>query len=416
MTAGTLRDLDSKAQAQLTTAEAIVQALAGQNDVAKALADAEIAAAEERFRIETGILDETLNNAKQQLNALLGIDEGVLSMEAALGQFGAATSALAQQAAAAAGAASQAAATAASSAASAMKEALSGLEASISSAIASAGSAPASKPSTIPATAPTGLPPGTPSGVAQSPGAILGASKYTDADLRAMGFDHADLLAYTQLSQQSGVQGGLDLIVGNILRQGDDALWATYGMQDLPTHTGPNGEVYGTLTDKTGKTYASMKEWADSFTNAQRAAAAEAWTNSAAGNGINSQELQAILQIGSTADRQLYWAGGSLDIGGFAARAAGIPGFAVGINRVPHDMLALIHEDEAVLPARFNPFNPNAPRLGGNDSTAEQLQELRRTVEQLVALMAANNDYTRRHADQFDKVTAGGNAMAMEAL
>lgn len=99
-----------------------------------------------------------------------------------------------------------------------------------------------------------------------------------------------------------------------------------------------------------------------------------------------------------------------------AARAAGIPGFAVGINRVPHDMLALIHEDEAVLPARFNPFNPNAPRLGGNDSTAEQLQELRRTVEQLVALMAANNDYTRRHADQFDKVTAGGNAMAMEAL
>lgn len=463
VTAGTLRDLDSKAQAQLTTAEAIVQALGAQNDVAKALADAEIAAAEERFRIETGILDDTLNNAKQQLNALLGIDEGVLSMEAALGQFGAATSALAQQAAAAAGAAAQAAATAASSAASAMKEALSGLGASISSAIGGGGSAAASKPSTTPATAPTGLPPGTPWGVAQSPDAILGASKYTDADLRAMGFNPADLLAYTQLSQQSGVQGGLDSVVDNILRQGDDALRAAYGLQHLPNRTGPNGEVYTTLTDKTGKTYDSMKAWADSFTNAQRAAASEAWTNSAAGNGINPQELQTILQIGSTADRQLYWAGGSLDMGGFAAqdgkhyssaaivdaintvlsqgasvqdvlnagqanfglneedirtaaRAAGIPGFAVGINRVPHDMLALIHEDEAVLPARFNPFNPNAPRLGGNDSTAEQLQELRRTVEQLVALMAANNDYTRRHADQFDKVTAGGNAMAMEAL
>ena len=476
VTAGTLRDLDSKAQAQLTTAEAIVQALGAQNDVAKALADAEIAAAEERFRIETGILDDTLNNAKQQLNALLGIDEGVLSMEAALGQFGAATSALAQQAAAAAAAAATAASTASSTAASAMKDALSGLEAAISSAIgttgAGAGAGAAGKPSAKPeSSAPSGLPPGTPWGVAQSPDAILGASKYSDADLRAMGFNTADLLAYTQLSQQSGVRGGLDRVVGNILRQGDEALWAAYGMQHLPTRTGPNGEVYTTLTDKTGKTYDSMKAWSESFTNAQRVAASEAWTNSAAGNGINPQELQTILQIGSTADRQLYWAGGSLDMGGFAAqdgkhyssaaivdaintvlgqgasvqdvlhagqanfglneedirtaaRAAGIPGFAGGGDHLGGLRLVgeLGPELEATGPARIWNATDTARMLRGDiagtgsESLVAELQTLRRAVERLEALMAANNIDTRRHADQFDKVTAGGNAMAMEAL
>lgn len=264
-------------------------------------------------------------------------------------------------------------------------------------------------------------------------GAVVG-NKYTDADLMAMGFDPADLLAYTQLSQQSGVRGGLDMVVDHILRQGDSALWATYGMQYLPTRTGPNGEVYTTLTDKTGKTYDSNKAWIDSFTNAQRAAASEAWGNSATANGINPQELQTILQIGSTADRQLYWAGGSLDMGGFAAqdgkhyssagivnaintvlsqgasvqdvlnagqvnfglneedirtaaRAAGIPGFATGINRVPHDMLARIHKDEAVVPAAYNPYNPGASAPGNSEVVAE----LRKLNERMARIEASSN-------------------------
>ena len=38
----------------------------------------------------------------------------------------------------------------------------------------------------------------------------------------------------------------------------------------------------------------------------------------------------------------------------------GIPKFEDGINMVPADMLAVLHKNEAVLPERFNPFNPNA--------------------------------------------------------
>jgi TP901 family phage tail tape measure protein len=37
-----------------------------------------------------------------------------------------------------------------------------------------------------------------------------------------------------------------------------------------------------------------------------------------------------------------------------------LPKFEAGINMVPADMLALIHKNEAVIPANMNPFNPNA--------------------------------------------------------
>jgi len=37
-----------------------------------------------------------------------------------------------------------------------------------------------------------------------------------------------------------------------------------------------------------------------------------------------------------------------------------IPKLDTGTNLVPNDMLALIHKNEAVVPASMNPYNPNA--------------------------------------------------------
>ena len=37
-----------------------------------------------------------------------------------------------------------------------------------------------------------------------------------------------------------------------------------------------------------------------------------------------------------------------------------IPKFETGINNVPANMLAMLHKNEAVIPANMNPFNPNA--------------------------------------------------------
>jgi hypothetical protein len=58
-------------------------------------------------------------------------------------------------------------------------------------------------------------------------------------------------------------------------------------------------------------------------------------------------------------------------------RKLGIPGFAVGTNYVPYDMVAQIHKGEAIVPA---PFNPAAFQSGGN---AEVVAELRQTNAQL---------------------------------
>lgn len=67
---------------------------------------------------------------------------------------------------------------------------------------------------------------------------------------------------------------------------------------------------------------------------------------------------------------------------------ANIPMFASGINRVPKDMLSVVHKDEAITPAQYNPFNPNAKSakgkgrdininiIGYNKSVSEIINEL----------------------------------------
>ena len=64
-----------------------------------------------------------------------------------------------------------------------------------------------------------------------------------------------------------------------------------------------------------------------------------------------------------------YISGGKVKIPGYAGGAyvnptysanMSIPKFETGINSVPADMLAMLHKNEAVIPANMNPFNPNA--------------------------------------------------------
>ncbi|PJO38617.1 hypothetical protein CTI10_008975 [Delftia acidovorans] len=71
-----------------------------------------------------------------------------------------------------------------------------------------------------------------------------------------------------------------------------------------------------------------------------------------------------------------------------ALRAAGVPGFDVGTNRVPQDMLAIVHKNEAIVPAAFNPWAGGTGMGRGTDNA------------RLEALMAQLIDENRTQAGQ----------------
>jgi tape measure domain-containing protein len=91
--------------------------------------------------------------------------------------------------------------------------------------------------------------------------------------------------------------------------------------------------------------------------------------------------------------------------------------FAIGTNYVPEDMPALIHRGERIIPAADN--RELMSRLSSpSDSNAELVAEMRLLKAELEKIRESSQttaSSTTRHADQFDQVTAGGNAMLTEA-
>ena len=80
------------------------------------------------------------------------------------------------------------------------------------------------------------------------------------------------------------------------------------------------------------------------------------------------------------------------------AQLNSLPAFAQGINYVPEDMTARIHKGEAVVPAAYNPFNPNAQ--GAGNARLEKLVEgLTAEVQRLQSIVNDGNTIGRRTAD-----------------
>ena len=82
-----------------------------------------------------------------------------------------------------------------------------------------------------------------------------------------------------------------------------------------------------------------------------------------------------------------------------------IPKFETGINMVPADMLAMLHKNEAVVPANMNPFNPNANNatmgggvynitnnINGADCDINELSDIvtRKTIESMKTISTLN--------------------------
>lgn len=94
-----------------------------------------------------------------------------------------------------------------------------------------------------------------------------------------------------------------------------------------------------------------------------------------------------------------------------------LPQFAVGTNRVPRDMIAQIHEGEAIIPKAFNPWANGGGQSSASSAAMEQaIYTLIARVEELEALMRESNGIQIETRDLVDNVTDGGNMMRANIL
>lgn len=93
----------------------------------------------------------------------------------------------------------------------------------------------------------------------------------------------------------------------------------------------------------------------------------------------------------------------------------GLQPFRQGINLLPYDMPAMVHKGEAIIPERFNPFNPHATQPFGGAGQEEVVAELRTMnarLERLEAVAAGTENNTRgmpQLGREFSQWSNGGN-------
>jgi TP901 family phage tail tape measure protein len=93
--------------------------------------------------------------------------------------------------------------------------------------------------------------------------------------------------------------------------------------------------------------------------------------------------------------------------GGYVSKPSmRVPKFDQGINLVPQDMMALIHKNEAVVPANMNPFNPNANNatMGGQISIVNNITATPGMDEAMIAEMTTQK--VIKALNNMDKITS----------
>jgi hypothetical protein len=221
------------------------------------------------------------------------------------------------------------------------------------------------------------------------------AQKTAEAQLAALESNNAVALqaaqaaqndAARQLTELVGIRealGAQSAIRANLDKDGVSgaAAKAQYRQAPVDFNGALQGEaqaLYGYLSDTLGA-----------------AGAVEAFATQIKGYGYTLAEAEVILGV----DKGLLTD---------TANAFNIPAFAAGANVIPQDMIALVHEGEAIIPAPFNPYlrgagsgASDAP-VQSNDGMVAELKALRAELTRITALL--------------ENVTEGGNAMRTTAV
>lgn len=133
-------------------------------------------------------------------------------------------------------------------------------------------------------------------------------------------------------------------------------------------------------------------EYASSIMPAIQETSAEnkaGWYNNLAGVGLTDAQIRETVEAQLGAQTPEDW--------DYLKKLAGVPAFAVGTNYVPRDMLAQIHEGEAIVPKAYNPAAGGA---GNSTARLEALVEgLTKEVQRLQAVVNDGNREQRRTAN-----------------
>jgi hypothetical protein len=124
----------------------------------------------------------------------------------------------------------------------------------------------------------------------------------------------------------------------------------------------------GVITSTTGNTF-TISEAQSAVNSALAAGDPMSVYKAAVANGVDSASL----------DKLMGWGAGTSSSW---AASQGLQSFAVGTNYIPHDMIAQVHKGEMIVPAKYNPATSG---IQVNEALLEEIKALRQEVSELKA-------------------------------
>jgi len=137
-----------------------------------------------------------------------------------------------------------------------------------------------------------------------------------------------------------------------------------------------------------------------------------------AGTGLSATEIAAA--IGSSHEatvRNTFGSDAQKQMQSLVSDYLGIlPAFSSGANRIPQDMFAQIHKDEAIIPAKFNPWAGGSMPTVASSENSELIEQLIQEVQMLRYETRATATNTAKMTKQLDRASGENDVLRVEVV